>query len=301
MELRHLRYFVGVAETENVSRAAAKLHVSQPALSKQIRNLEEEIGFALFERTAKSVRLTRAGRTFLEHARTLLQRADQAIEEARAVAHGGETELQIGYQPSPTARILPLILRRWQGSMPKVHLKLHDLTNDESIAGLLDGTLQLAFVGWLPRLGKLRRLRFEGLIRSHARLAVAPTHPLARRDTVSLRDAAREPFVAYSREGYPDYPSFLQRAFAPVKAKPRIVEEHEGASSLLSAIEAGTGVALVPDVFGDMAGTRVKLLRVIPDPEVTVFGIAALEGQLGPAAENFWTCALESAGLPKAK
>ncbi len=238
MELRHLRYFVGVAETENVSRAAAKLHVSQPALSKQIRNLEDEMGFALFERTAKSVHLTRAGFTFLEHARTLLQLADQAIKEARAVANGGETELHIGYQPSPTARILPMILRNCQRTMPKVHIKLHDLTNDESIACLLDGQLQLAFVGWAPRLGKLHNLRFEGLIRSHARLAVSLTHPLAQRDTVSLRDAAREPFVAYSREEYPDYHIFLERAFATVKTKLRIVEEHEGASSLLPAIVA---------------------------------------------------------------
>lgn len=299
MGLRHLRYFVGVAEMENISRAAAKLHVSQPALSKQIRNLEDEMGFALFERTGKSVHLTRAGRTFLKHARTLLQLADQAIKEARAVANGGETELHIGYQPSPTARILPMILGGCQRTMPKVHIKLHDLTNDECIACLLDGQLQLSFLGWSPRFGTLHNLRFEGLIRSHARLAVSLTHPLAQRDTVSLQDAAREPFVAYSREEYPCYHSFLQRAFATVKTKLRIVEEHEGASSLLPAIEAGTGVALVPDVFADMAGTRVKLLRVIPDPEVTIFGIAALKGQLSPAAEKFWQCAKDSVAPKK--
>lgn len=301
MELRHLRYFVGVAETENVSRAAVKLHVSQPALSKQIRNLEDEIGFALFERTAKSVHLTRAGLTFLERARTLLQLADQAINEARAVANAGETELHVGFQPSPTARILPMILHGCQQTMPKVHIKLHDLTNDESIAGLLDGRLQLAFLGWIPKLSKLYDLRFEGLIRSHARLAVSLTNPLAQRDTVSLQDAAREPFVTYSREEYPDYPIFLERAFARVKTKPRIIEEHEGASSLLSAIEAGTGVALVPDVFADMAGTRVKLLRVIPSPEATIFGIAALKGQLSPAAEKFWQCAKDSVASREVK
>jgi DNA-binding transcriptional LysR family regulator len=88
VELRHLRYFVAVAETENVSRAALKLHVSQPALSRQIRDLEDEIGFCLLQRTAKSVRLTDAGRAFLSDAQALLQQADEAVKKARAIASG---------------------------------------------------------------------------------------------------------------------------------------------------------------------------------------------------------------------
>src|SRR6267378_930323 len=98
MELRHLRYFIGVAEEENVSRAALKLHISQPALSRQIRDLEEELGFSLLERSAKSVRLTEAGRTFLIEARAVLQRAEEAVKAARTVAAGGE--LHVGYAPS---------------------------------------------------------------------------------------------------------------------------------------------------------------------------------------------------------
>src|SRR2546423_9116687 len=101
VELRHLRYFVAVAETENVSRAALKLHVSQPALSRQIRDLEDELGFPLLERGAKSVRLTDAGRAFLIEARAVLQRADDAVKAARAVATGGH-ELHVGYAPSLT-------------------------------------------------------------------------------------------------------------------------------------------------------------------------------------------------------
>ena len=97
MELRHLRYFVAVAEMENVSRAALKLHVSQPALSRQIRDLEDEIGFSLLERTAKSVRLTDAGRAFLDNARALLQNADEGVTKARAVASVEPAELHVGY------------------------------------------------------------------------------------------------------------------------------------------------------------------------------------------------------------
>ena len=103
MELRHLRYFVAVAEMENVSRAALKLHVSQPALSRQIRDLEDELGFPLLERTAKSVKLTDVGQVFLIEARAVLERADAAVTAARAVATGQREELHIGYAPTLTA------------------------------------------------------------------------------------------------------------------------------------------------------------------------------------------------------
>jgi DNA-binding transcriptional LysR family regulator len=106
VELRHLRYFVAAAKTENGSRAALKLHVSQPALSRQIRDLEDEIGFCLLERTAKSVRLTDAGRAFLSDARTLLQQADEAVKKARAIAGAESTELKVGYLGSLSDREL---------------------------------------------------------------------------------------------------------------------------------------------------------------------------------------------------
>src|SRR6476661_8295190 len=133
VELRHLRYFVAAAEAENLSRAALKLHVSQPALGRQIRDLEDEIGFCLLERTAKSVRLTDAGRAFLNDARTLLQLADEAVKKARAIASAEPTELKVGYSPAATARILPLILGAYQRVMPKMHVKLHDWSNEENV------------------------------------------------------------------------------------------------------------------------------------------------------------------------
>ena len=136
VELRHLRYFVAVAEMENVSRAALKLHVSQPALSRQIRDLEDEIGFSLLERTAKSVRLTDAGRAFLDNARALLQSADEAVTEARAVANAEPTELHVGYSPTPVAEILPKILQAFQRKMPNVHVRLHDWSNNAILNGI---------------------------------------------------------------------------------------------------------------------------------------------------------------------
>jgi LysR family transcriptional regulator, benzoate and cis,cis-muconate-responsive activator of ben and cat genes len=294
VELRHLRYFISVAETENVSRAALKLHISQPALSRQIRDLEEEIGVLLLERTAKSVSLTQAGRVFLPEARAVLQRADQAIKQAQAVA-GANTELHVGYSPTPSARLLPVILRAYQRAMPDVRVRLHDWRNDENLAGLRQGRLHLAFVFLLPRKSALGNLRFEALTQESARLAVSPKHPFARRDNVSLADAAREPFVGYNREEYPDYHRRLIAVFAKVKTKLRIVEEHDGFTSLIPAIEAGRGVALVSESFIYSAGKRVKLLRLTPEPKPEIFGIAAPLDPLSTAAEKFWQCARRAA------
>jgi LysR family transcriptional regulator, benzoate and cis,cis-muconate-responsive activator of ben and cat genes len=294
VELRHLRYFVSVAETENVSRAALKLHISQPALSRQIRDLEEEIGVLLLERTAKSVSLTQAGRVFLPEARAVLQRADQAIKKAQAVA-GADTELHVGYSPTPSVRLLPVLLRAYQRAMPDVRVRLHDWRNDENLAGLRQGRLHLAFVFLLPRKSALRNLRFEALTQESARLAVSPKHPFTRRDTVSLAEAAREPFVAYNREEYPDYHRRLIAVFAKVKTKLRIVEEHDGFTSLIPAIEAGRGVALVSESFIHSAGKRVKLLRLTPEPKPEIFGIAAPLGPLSTAAEKFRQCARQAA------
>src|SRR5690349_7170240 len=146
MELRHLRYFVAVAEAENVTRAALKLHVSQPGLSRQIRDLEDELGFALLERSAKSVRLTAAGKTFLEEARAVLKRSDEAVQAARAVATGSGMELHVGYATSPTARILPPTLRAFQIEMPKARVKLHDLSTEEMLGQLREQKVEMALM-----------------------------------------------------------------------------------------------------------------------------------------------------------
>src|SRR4029077_1309064 len=123
---------------ENVSRAALKLHVSQPALSKQIRDLEDEIGFSLLERTAKSVRLTDAGRAFLEEARAILKQVGDAVLKGRSIAGKFETELRVGDWPLGTGRIMPALLRTYQLAMPNVHVKLHEWSADQNITGVRD-------------------------------------------------------------------------------------------------------------------------------------------------------------------
>jgi len=294
VELRHLRYFVAVAETENVSRAALKLHVSQPALSRQIRDLEDELGFLLLERSAKSVRLTDAGRTFLIEARAVLQRAEDAVKKAKAVATGVDGELHVGYAPSLTARILPPTLRAFQAELPNVRVKLHDLSTEEMFAGLREGKLQLAFVP-KPVGRMLRELYFEALIRDPIRLAISPKHPLARHRAVSVAEIAREPIIAYSRKDYPDAHELLDKVFAPAKARPRIVEEHDSVSGLIAAVESGAGSAVVTRTLTCTAGVRLKLLPISPAPDPLVIGIVYAHKGPNTAGEKFLKCAKESA------
>ena len=295
VEVRHLRYFVAAAETENLSRAALKLHVSQPALGRQIRDLEDEIGFCLLERTAKSVRLTDAGRAFLKDARTLLQLADEAVKKARAVAGAEPSELHVGYPPTPTAEILPKILRTFQHALPNVHVRLHDWSNGEILDGVRDGRLQLGLIVPPPKTSSLRDLRYEELFKERVCLAVAPQHPFARHRAIPLAEVAAEPLIGLTHEGYPEYYDYLAMIFSKVKQKPRVVEEYESISGLVSAVEAGTGVAIGADIFGYSFGNRVKLLRLIPEPKPISVGLAALKGKLSPAAEKFWQCAKEAA------
>jgi len=294
MELRHLRYFVAVAEAENVSRAALKLHVSQPGISRQIHDLEDEIGFELFQRSAKSIRLTDAGKIFLTEAKAVLQRADDAVKTARAIATGEKGELHVGYAGSPTVRILPPTLRAFQAESPQVRVRLHDLSTEEMLAGLRDGKLQLALMV-CPTPGILRGLRFTELTRLPIRVAVAPKHPLARSRSVPLTEVAKQPLIGFNHKDYPDYAELLEDVFKPANLKPRIAEEHDSAASLIAAVESGAGVAVVTESLECVTGPRLKFLQLSPAPKPLVLGAAWPKDELTPAAERFLKHAKQAA------
>ncbi len=182
------------------------------------------------------------------------------------MAAGAGGDLHIGYAPSLTVRILPPTLRAFHAGRPHARALLHDLSTEEMLAGLRDGALQIAFLARPPR-AALRGLRFEELLRDSLCLAVAPKHHLARRRTVSLAELAHEPLIAYSRKEYPEYHDSLAELFATVKGKPQIAEEHDGITSLIAAVEAGGGVALVIESVVCLTGPRLKLIPLSPAPE----------------------------------
>ena len=290
MELRHFRYFVAVAEEENVSRAALKLHVSQPGLSRQIRDLEDEIGFSLFERSAKSVRLTKAGKVFLTEAREVLLHAEEAVKKARAISGGISGELNVGYAPSLTVQILPVMLRAFQGNQPHVRVTLHDLSSEEMLTQLGSKKLQVALTVQPPA-KQLRGLAFVEIARYAMVVAVAPNHPLAKLKAITLQQVASEPLIGLNRKDYPEYHIDVKKLFTTVGRKPNFAEEHEGGTSIIAAVEAGRGIALVPSSLACIVGTRVKLLPLKPAlPPISV-GAVWRADESGKLAEQFVTTA----------
>lgn len=287
MELRHLRYFLVVGETLSFTKAAGKLRVAQPALSRQVQDLEDEIGVDLLKRSPRGVTLTAEGKLFLEETRELLKRADDAVSRTRALARGEYGELHIGYSPSPTAEILPPALIAFQKATPVVKITLHDLAGDELSAGLVDGSLQLAVM--VERLDEASLgISFEELQRYRFCVAMAPEHPFTRLKSVSVAKVAAEPLVGFRRRDYSGYYRTLDKIFSPHNVRLRIAVECDSASSLITEVEVGRGIAIVSDIFRQTSGKRLAYRPFSDSTESHGVGIArAIKGDMTPAGEKF--------------
>ena len=287
MELRHLRYFVAVAEALNFTKAAARLRVAQPALSRQVQDLEDEIGVDLLTRSPRGVALTAEGKLFFDEVRELLKRTDEAVEKTRALARGEFGELQIGYSPSPTVEILPPALGAFQKAVPRVTVRLHDLAGNELADGVRNGTLELA-VMQRPMEANATGLLFEPLLTNPICVAVATDHAFAKMKSVPVARLAGERLVVFRRREYADYHALLGRVLHGVNPLPPVAVECDGASSLITEIAAGRGVAILPLVFEKIVGKRLKLRPLTPAPAPQEVGIVrALKGDVTPAGEKF--------------
>ena len=287
MELRHLRYFLVVGEVLNFTKAAARLHVAQPALSRQVRDLEEEIGVDLVRRSPRGVMLTAEGKLFLEEVRELLKRADESVERVRALARGEYGELHIGYIPIPTVEILPPALEAFRKSVPHVKPVLHTLPTDELIAELRNATLELAIM--VQPIGEQTAgIEFEALRSYVWCVALNASHPFARLRSIALEKVATEPLVGLSHKGYSEYYRVLERIFTSVSAKPRIAVESDSESSLVVEVQAGHGIALVTTILKLTSGKRLLYRPLTGTTETQSVGIArATKGDVTPAGEKF--------------
>jgi DNA-binding transcriptional LysR family regulator len=287
MELRHLRYFLAIGEALNFTKAAARLRIAQPALSRQMHDLENEIGVNLLRRSSRGVTLTAEGKLFLEEVRGLLKHADESVERVRALARGEDGELHIGYAPIPATEILPPALAAFQKTVPRVKVLLHDLSSDELITGLRNGNLELAIMVELSG-EQTAGIEFELLRTYPLGVAMPASHPFARLKSISLEKVAAEPLVGLRRKDYSEYYLILDRIFAPIRAKPRIVVECDSASSLITEVEAGRGIALASPMFKHVAGKRLLYRPLTGTTETASVGIArASKGDVTPAGETF--------------
>jgi DNA-binding transcriptional LysR family regulator len=295
MELRHLRYFVTVAEEENVTRAARRLHVSQPPLSRQVRDLERELGVSLFDRGANGVRLTEAGQTFLVEARAVLQRADEAVELVQAVAAGKRGKVRVGHA-SPAVEILRRALRSFSRTHPHVSVDLREETSRAMLRGLRDRTLDVALtVAISPR--DFEGLAVESLGAHPVRVAVNRKHRFARLREVPLREVAREPIVAFTRSEHPEAYAGVLKILAPYTRSPKIVEEYDSFTSLIAAVEAGRGVALIVQIMSLIAGDRLVLRPLKPAPPQLPIAMAYRKDGISAATAAF--LAATRAATPK--
>jgi len=245
MELRHLRYFVGVAHHLNYSEASRRLHVAQPAISQTILDLEEELGIKLLHRTKRTVQLTTAGAVFLGEAEQILRHATEAAQVARRAALGEVGSLGIGFFGTASSPFLPSLVQSYRQKFPDVQLRLHEMTPDQQLAAFDAGQIDLGFSRKLP---PDRRAEFEeeNVYTDQLGVALSPIHRLARERIVRLKELASEQFVQFHRKGartlFDEVIAVCRRAgFSPT-----IVNEPDFMATVLTLVESGLCVSIVP-------------------------------------------------------
>ncbi|MCI0393231.1 MAG: LysR family transcriptional regulator [Acidobacteria bacterium] len=284
MELRHLRYFTAVAEELNFRRAAEQLHIAQPPLSKQIGDLEEELGVELFRRTRRRVELTEAGRVFLAEARLTLEQAEQAARAAQRASRGEIGRLVIGFVMSATCTVLPESLRVFRARYPHVELAIEETTTGQGVEDLHKKRIHLAFLR-LPLSDKA--LRFETVLQEPLILALPEGHPLANKPQVSVRMLAGQPFIIFPRDqgsGFFDQiVSFCNRA----GFSPKVVQEATQMQTILSLVASGLGVALIPASVQSLHSSGVVYKALRERTPKTGIAVAWLPEDTSPALAEF--------------
>jgi DNA-binding transcriptional LysR family regulator len=265
MDLRHLRYFVAVAEELSFTRAAQRLHIAQPPLSTQIRGLEEELGAPLFVRDKRRVFLTQAGHELLGRARAVLAAAEEAKAATRNAAAGRTGRVALGYTASSmfTER-LPAVLRRFGASHPEVELVLHEMTSLEQLSALDARSLDVGILR-KPEVAAPKGVAIEPWYAAPLVAALPKGHALAARRAIRIADLDAEPLITYPRDAGIGLYWPVLRLFTEAGARARIVREAREPSVMIGLVSAGAGIAIVP---ADTACIRLEgvVYRPISSP-----------------------------------
>lgn len=266
--LRELECFTAVAEELSFTRAAQKLRLAQPPLSRHVRALEAKVGTALFHRQARRVALTPAGALFYEQTRAVLPQLRHAGETTRRFASGETATLRLGFVSAVLSPELVETLRRFRARHPRVQLVVQDGSPVELLAALVRGTLDGGFVGLHPR-ERTPGIQFVPWRRESLAAFVPSGHPLAKRKDITLRDLTGEAFVAVSNEGAPAFAAYLRELCARAGFRPRITSETARAQAVVVMVAAGAGIALLPESLARVVGKAAAVVPLRPAPEIT--------------------------------
>lgn len=259
IDIRHLRYFVAVAEELHFGRAARRLGMTQPPLSLQIRQLEQSYGVMLFDRTNRAVALTAAGHVLLDEARALIAEFDGIGGIVQRAARGETGSLSVAFVGWVMFHTLPRIIRRFREDFPSVRVELREESTAAQLVGLRSGEFDVGFLREPPRDPELTT---ETLMKENLVLAISKRHPLASRKRLRLSDLAHEDFVLFPPDLTPGLYARVLAVCAEAHVQPRIVQTSREIQTTISLVEAGLGVTIVPESVQQMAWRTVRYVPI---------------------------------------
>jgi DNA-binding transcriptional LysR family regulator len=298
MELRHLRYFAAVGEEQHYGRASRRLRVAQPALSRQIQDLEREVGFKLFDRLPRGVNLSAAGRLFLDDARRILQEVSEAAERAARVARGQSGTLRVGFAENASWRgVVPDSFRRFREHQPDAELQLKPAASLEQLEAIRSRRLDAGFLNFMPEADPdLEQLL---VATHHVELAVPKKHPLTKLKKLRLRDLTDSPFVWFPRWANPAfYDRMMLACYRGGLKSPHIVQEGFNEATILSLVSTGLGVGWVLGTARWRCPETVAILPVIDLNVPLTLALAWRRDNSSPLLANFIG---EVQGLPEVR
>ncbi len=284
MELRQLRYFVAVAEELHFRRAAARLHISQPPLSQQISQLEEELGCRLLNRTRRRVELTPAGETFLRDARAMLGELEAAVATARRVDAGQAGLLRVSFVGSALLSIVPGIIQRFRRGRPEVEIELRERSTLEQLRALSVGVVDVGLVR--PPIESDDALHTEVVMRERTVAAIPAGHPLARLARVPLKRLAAEPLVLFPREQAPGFHDLLTGRLAATGTSPHVVQYAPEMLTIIGLVAAGIGVSPVPASVARLGLEGVTYRPLVGAPATELVAVTRAN-ETSPLVEAF--------------
>ena len=259
MELRQLRYFVMLGRELHFAKSAEKLFITQPALTKQIQQLEEELKVKLFERTKRNVKLTEAGKYLLNESQYIINHLEQVVEATQRKAEGEEGEVRIGFVGSAMQNIIPNLLEQLNSLHPGIHTSLQELNNKDQLDALMHDKLDIAFV----RLETVpRELEKKVVFEDSFSLVVSVNHPIGKSDFESLSQFKQEQFILFSNDYSQEYYDNIMSIFTDHGFQPKVSHRSVQANSIFRLVEKELGVAIVPSAMQDGVNLGIEFISL---------------------------------------